>query len=167
MSEPEASGRNIAQGQELIALVDRFKALSAQERVALASREALTENEQLVLSTFADDEPQVAKALLARPDTTSAAAGVAETMPWASPRRWWHPSESLERWASKSVPRALLLVGCLTAVSVAIAIFPDAFDDGGRLPTGRTGTRIMGVVGVFLFGATGLFLVLEQLRRRR
>ncbi len=76
-----------ASPEELVALTQAFKAMSAGERLAEARRTDLSENEQLALAVFADD-PELAKALLSHPGLSPAARGVAN-----STRRnsgpWW------------------------------------------------------------------------------
>ena len=79
------------QAEQLAELAGSFKRMTPQERVTQAQRTDLTDNEQLALATFADD-PDVADALFANSDLSSAAEDVAEAMQREAERKqrpWW------------------------------------------------------------------------------
>ena len=65
--------------------------MTPQQRVDVARRGDLTENEQLALAAFADDEA-VADALLSSPELATSAEGLVDAMQTEHRRRtspWW------------------------------------------------------------------------------
>jgi hypothetical protein len=86
-SREERKRRDADEAEELVALMDVFRAMTAGERLAQAHRLDLTESEQLVLATFADDA-ELAAVLLSHPGLCDAAKGVASaTQRHSGP--WW------------------------------------------------------------------------------